>query len=148
MPARPDSGAINDEELLRLRAEGWTYQAIAALAGVSRQVVYARFHRLQRRKRIDAETGVRPATGAEADPATPLRAYRPLMSARAWNALALWFGDREPTVGDVRALGKRLLRIPTFGSVTYREVCGLFGIPCEALPQKAMRDYADPRRAN
>jgi hypothetical protein len=145
LPAsEPDDGrTISDDELLRLRAVGCSYQAIAAIAGVSRQRVHDRVHRLQRRRRIEAEgeAGVRPATGLEADPATPLRAYRLLMSVRAWNALALWFGVKEPTVGDVRGLGVRLLRVPTFGRVSYREVCGLFGIPNEALPQKAMRDY-------
>jgi DNA-binding Lrp family transcriptional regulator len=127
---------ISDDELLRLRAEGRSYQAIAALAGASRGWVRYRVRRLQRRKRtaqtkaeVEVETWVKPATGLEADPATPIRAYMPLMSVRAWNALALRFGDREPTVGDVRELGTRLLRIPTFGSASYREVCGLFGMP-------------------
>ena len=136
---------IDDDDVLRLRAEGLTYQAIATLAGVTRQGVHARLRQLQQRResfKTLAETPVL-ATGPEADSATPLRAYRGLMSARAWNALAFWFGaDREPTVGDVRMLAKGLLRIQNFGARSYKEICALFGMACEDSSHAVLKAYA------
>jgi hypothetical protein len=115
---------LDDDELRRLRAAGLTLRAIAARAGVTGQAVANHLRKLQRRENErDA-----PAVGASANDATPLTAYKALLSVRAWNTLCLALANEDATVSDVRALGPELLRVPNCGVVSYAELCAVFGM--------------------
>jgi Winged helix-turn-helix DNA-binding len=137
---RGSKSMIGDGELLRLRTDGLSYKAIAALAGISRQAVHARLQKLQERKTVDAAPVL--ATGPVVADAALVRTYRGLMSTRAWNALVSWFDDKELTVGDVRALGVKLLHAHNLGPTSYKEICGLFGMTCEESPRDTVKAYA------
>lgn len=146
---------LDDDELRRLRTEGLTYDAIAALAGVSRQGVALRLRKqgrggppilpdLPSAMPIDPP----PTTGALADPATPIRAFKPLLSVRAFNALMIC-GLGDGTVADVRALGTQLLRTPNLGIKSFAELCGIFGIVCEPFKSRSVSGvYYELRRRN
>jgi hypothetical protein len=138
--------AIGDDELLRLREEGLTYEAIATLAGISRQGVHDRLRRLRTRQK-GTKTSPRFTTGPAVEDAALLRNYKGLMTVRAWNALVCWFGtDKEPTVGDLRALATGLMRIPNFGAKSYKEICELFGMTCKDSSHAVLRAYAQASR--
>ena len=146
MRGHGNRSAIGDDEVLRLREEGLTYEAIATLAGISRQGVHDRLRRLRARQG-NAETLPRLATGSAVVDAALLRNYKSLMTVRAWNALACWFGaDKEPTVGDLRALATGLMRIPNFGAKSYKETCELFGMTSKNSSHAVLRAYAQASR--
>ena len=132
--------ALADDEIRRLRAEGLTHAAIGALAGVSKQ----RIHQIVMRAPGGSLPTIEPPppanplpATAEADPTTSLQAYKPLLSARAWNALNRW-GDGDWTVADIRQLGSEILCAPSMGLVGYREICALFGMPFQP-PTRGVR---------
>jgi hypothetical protein len=135
MEAGVSKCALDDDELRRLRAEGLSYRDIGALAGVTKQAICIRLRKQPRGASSFAPfPPPSPATGALADGATPIRAYRPLLSLRAWNALVFW-GRENGTVADVRALGTGLLRAPNLGIVSFAELYAVFGVPCHLPPK-------------
>jgi hypothetical protein len=102
---------LGDDEMRRLRDDGMSLQAIAALAGVSRQAVWDRL-RKRTRKSSPGSPEPDPAELRAMGPEAPLWSYQPILSTSAFHTLFLLLGrkrtDAERDPSDARLRGEDL----------------------------------------